>query len=106
MKTIKFYFGKKAAGVFGMENPDIIDIEIKDEIAVLTVEKLTGNNPPRWVIVEGKNKTIYVNTQNILWFEIVDVLEFTRKPEEHGHIADISKIAPIGTTDKTEAADE
>ena len=106
MKTIKFYFGKKSAGVLGMENPDIIDIEIKDEIAVLTVEKLTGNNPPRWVIVGGKNKTIYVNTQNILWFEIVDKPEPATEPEGHAHIVDLSKIAPIGTNDKTEAADE
>ncbi len=67
MKELVIYFGKQQDGFVGFNTADTIRCDIEDE--ALTVHGLTHE---KWVSVKLKNGTKYINTDNILWFDIVD----------------------------------
>ena len=68
MKELIIYFGSKNDSPLGWgSTADTIKCDIQNE-----QETLNGLTQNKWVKVGLPNGTKYINTSNILWFEIVE----------------------------------
>ena len=68
MKELIIYFGKKNESPLGWgATADTIKCTVPNE--EVTIHELTKE---KWVFISLPNGTRYINTENILWFDIVE----------------------------------
>lgn len=71
MKTLYFYFGAKQQNVFGGISCDVLEVPIKESATEERIQEyLNDIKTEKWVYLPSEGGSIYVNTNNILWFEI------------------------------------
>lgn len=80
MKELIIYFGKKNDSVLGWGGTaDTIKCNINDEL-----EAIHNLTKTKWCKISLENGFKYVNTDNILWFDIVDKEQTDNKEEKGG----------------------
>ena len=80
MKELTIYFGKKNDSPLGWgSTADTIKCNIQDEL-----EAIHDFTTKKWVKVGLENGSKFINTDNILWFDIVDKKPTDNKEEKGG----------------------
>lgn len=71
MKKLYIYFGAKQQNIFGGISCDVLEMSIKESATEEQLqEHLNDIQTKKWVYLPSDGGSIYVNTNNILWFEI------------------------------------
>ena len=72
MKEIRIYFGKEQTAVFGGSYADIITLHVEDSEVERLIDSITTRRSD-WISIRIPNGTKYINTVNILWFDIYNI---------------------------------
>lgn len=73
MKDIAIYFGKQDYSVFGNQ-ADIIHLTVEDDDALNFINQVNNNNK-KFISINFDDKQKFINTSNILWFDVKNAIK-------------------------------
>lgn len=74
MKDITIYFGKQDYSVFGNQ-ADIIHLTVEDDDALNFINQVNNNNNKKFISISFDDKQKFINTSNILWFDVKNAIK-------------------------------